>query len=160
VGRLCSRGSHPQWPPTVKRTHQGGRRVTSRSRRAAFDTRQSGENRITHTARSCSVENGDALHLSVEPVDEHLARFVLTGDHDGVVDRVVELRVGAEVFSTSIPRLGAVFLFDYVEEGLVTLPTVVAASRTAQGQRSRPCRRGSVFAPELAWLVLRNRDGS
>jgi hypothetical protein len=34
----CSRGSHPQCPPAVKRTHEGGRRVTSKNRRAAFDT--------------------------------------------------------------------------------------------------------------------------
>jgi hypothetical protein len=64
----------------------------------------------------CSVESGDALHLSVEPVDKHLARSVLTGDHDDVVDRVVELRMNAELFSTSSARPGAVFLFDYVEE--------------------------------------------
>ena len=66
---------------------------------------------------------------------------MVTGDQLGVLDRVVELRLGAEVFSTSIARPGAVFLFDYVEEVPGHTPTtLVAASRIA-----RP--RGPDFAP-------------
>jgi hypothetical protein len=159
VGGPCSRGSHPQCPPTVKRTHQGGRRVTSKNRRAAFDTGVgAGEPESQITPRPCSVESRDALHLFAEPVDEHLAWCVLTGDHLGVLDRVLELRVGAEVFSTSIARLGAVFLFDYVEEGHGHAPNTRRRQPPWQSQRSRLCPR-SVFETELASLVLRNRDG-
>jgi hypothetical protein len=49
-------------------------------------------------------------------VDEHHARRVLTGDTSGVLDRVVELRVEVEVFSTPTARPEAVILFDYMKE--------------------------------------------
>jgi hypothetical protein len=58
----------------------------------------------------------DGLHPSVKVVDEHLARRVLTGDPDGVLDRVVELRVEVELRSTPTAQPGAVLLFDDAKE--------------------------------------------
>ena len=100
---------------------------------------------VIHSVRQrssglCSVESGDALaHLFAEPVDEHLAWSALTGDHLGVLDRVLELRVGAEVFSTSIARPGAVFLFDHVEEGHGHALNTRRPQPHCQSQRSRLC---------------------
>jgi hypothetical protein len=49
-------------------------------------------------------------------VDEHLARRVLTGDTDRVLDRIVELRVDVEFLSTPTAQPGAVCLFDNPKE--------------------------------------------
>jgi hypothetical protein len=47
------------------------------------------------------------------------------------------VRAGAELFSTSIARPGAVFLFDYVEEGRAHASNSRPfGPRTSKGQRS------------------------
>lgn len=87
--------------------------------------------------RSCSVKRGDALHLPVEMVDEHLARRILTGDPRSVLDRVVELPEPVEVLSAAPARPPAVFLLDDPEEIRAHGSTFGSARRTTKGQTSR-----------------------
>jgi hypothetical protein len=61
---------------------------------------------------TCSGKVGDGLHLPIKAVDEHPAWPVLTGEADGVFDRIVELRVEVELLSTPTTQPRAVFLFD------------------------------------------------
>ena len=49
-------------------------------------------------------------------MDKHLARWVLTGDTDHVIDRILDFCMRVEDLSTPTARPGAVFLLGYVKE--------------------------------------------
>jgi hypothetical protein len=98
-------------PESPGEAHESRRPARPRDQQAPSRPRPSSRPQST-----CSVKVGDGLNLSVTAVHEHLARRVLTGDTDGVLDRVVELLVGVELLSTPTAQPGAVVSFDYPKE--------------------------------------------
>jgi hypothetical protein len=66
---------------------------------------------------AASIESGGAAHRGATSVNQDLARPVLTGDRDHVVDRLGEVRVRVELFSATPTRPVAVLAFDDAEVG-------------------------------------------
>jgi len=64
---------------------------------------------------ACSLELDGDLYLSVEIVDQHLARPLRTGNVRRVLDRVVEIPAPFDVFAAS-PKRPAVRLLDDPKE--------------------------------------------
>jgi hypothetical protein len=90
----------------------GGMRADEQTDRGTNEHRAGLARRLARIV-ICSIKGRDGLHPCVKVVDEHLARRVLAGDTDGVLDRIVELRAEVEL---SRPRPESIFLFDYPKE--------------------------------------------